>query len=606
MTTTSDPQADIPLEAQMSSAEIDLGSIEAEIAVAEGDPNTLDAIATRLILAARASLGHDDMSAALHLCDRALQISSATANVKGIAVARSTMGIALASAGSFPEALEHMTAALQTAQELGEDERIAAELHNIARLFEQTGDLPAALEYLHRAFEINVRRGNTEWQAHNLSALATVHQQSGDDGASLDLFKRARELYHQRNDVVGITKMDLNIGATLLRLEQFDKAHAVLEEALRTAESAGLHALHLHATVHLGAIHLGIGNIDAAQACLNSVADVDIADPQMYLLKCELDANIRLARNDVDGAYDVLITALEEAVQQSRTAFVASFHEQCRELAKRRGDFEGYVRHNDEFMKANDVLRGRQTTTRLVMHAKQREIDDLQQHRERERAILFATLPKQVADRIIRGEDVSGDDHDNAAVLFCDIVGFTTQTAALGSTIVTALLGQLFASFDTLCERYAITKVKTIGDAYMAVAFSTNDTDDSPSRRIAAFSLAMLDHGLTWPSGEPLHIRIGIHCGPVTAGVIGTERLQYDVWGDTVNVASRMESSGEKGRIHVSAAFATELDLESRSNDKGDGSGLHEFLIEERGTIDVKGKGSMVTCWLREAGRPTS
>jgi len=577
----------------MSSEGLDLETIEAEIAMADGDTGALDAIAARLILEARQCLGNDDTSTAMRICERALQLSTSTANTIGISIARSTMGIALASAGSLPEALEYMTAALQAAHDMGDEERMAAELHNIARLFEETGDLPAALDYLHRALEINERRGNVVWQAHNVSALATVHQQSGDDAASLELFTRAMELYRQSNDVVGITKMNLNIGATLLRLQQFEKAHAVLDEALRTAADEGLHALHLHATIYLGSSHLGLGNIEAAQASLKSVADVEIADPQMRLLKSELDANIRLDINDVDGAYQVLTVALEDAVEQSRTVFVASFHEQCRELAKRRGDFDAYVKHNDEFMKTNEQLRGRETTTRLVMHANKKEIADLQQHRERERAILFATLPKHVADRIIRGDDVSGDDHDNAAVLFCDVAGFTSHSSELGSTVVTSLLGRLFASFDSLCERYAITKVKTIGDAYMAVAFPTDDGEDSPSRRIAAFSLAMLDHGVTWPSGEPLHIRIGIHCGPITAGVIGTQRLQYDVWGDTVNVASRMESTGEAGKVQVSEEVVLEL-----REYENEGSDAAFFTTRLRGEIDVKGKGSMRTYWL--------
>lgn len=310
-----DLQAATPLRTQMSTAGIDLETIEAEIAMAVGDTGALDAIAERLILAARSCIGHDDVTTALHICERALQISSGTANIMGIAVARSTMGIALASAGSLPEALEYMTAALQAAQDMGNEERMAAELHNIARLFEQTGDLPAALDHLHRALDINERRENVVWQAHNLSALATVHQQSGDDDVALELFTRALELYRQSNDVVGITKMHLNIGATLLRLHQYTKAHTVLKEAHHIAATEGLHVLQLHATIHLGSSHLGAGNIEAAKACLISVADVDIADPQMRLLKCELDAHIRLANNDVDGAYDVFTTALDDAVQ---------------------------------------------------------------------------------------------------------------------------------------------------------------------------------------------------------------------------------------------------------------------------------------------------
>jgi class 3 adenylate cyclase len=204
-------------------------------------------------------------------------------------------------------------------------------------------------------------------------------------------------------------------------------------------------------------------------------------------------------------------------------------------------------------------------------------------------------------------------------VLFLDIVGFTRISDRIPPGHVVHLLEQIFTTLDAVCERHGVMKIKTIGDSYMAVAFS-NTEDQTPKNghvvsaaQCAVEMLAALntlevtmppDLGDTsWTNTiDDINVRIGLHCGPVTAGVIGTQRLQYDVWGDTVNVASRMESHGEPGRIHVSEAFASALLSEGggqRAEGKRNGSVTSESLtIFNRGQISIKGKGEMTTYWL--------
>ena len=190
---------------------------------------------------------------------------------------------------------------------------------------------------------------------------------------------------------------------------------------------------------------------------------------------------------------------------------------------------------------------------------------------------------------------MSGDTHSNAAVLFVDVVGFTTNSNDLLPSEVTSLLANIFKSFDDICKTHGVTKVKTIGDAYLAVAFekSADERTSESANRMAQAALEMIGASFTWPSGTSVQFRIGLHIGDVVAGVIGSERLQYDVWGDTVNVASRMESTGEPGRIHVSEFFADAL-----RDWKGlEGTG-RDWKVVERGMVEVKGKGQMQTYWL--------
>jgi class 3 adenylate cyclase len=205
-------------------------------------------------------------------------------------------------------------------------------------------------------------------------------------------------------------------------------------------------------------------------------------------------------------------------------------------------------------------------------------------HRENTR-LLLNILPKPIADRLRSGEPLIADRHEDVSLLFADIVGFTGMSSAMDAGELVATLNDVFSVFDGLVDVSGLEKVKTIGDAYMIVGGMPTWQPDH-LERMAALALRLADE---LARNEParrlgIQFRIGIHCGPVVAGVIGTKKFIYDVWGDTVNVASRMESSGEAGRIQVTGAVESRL--------------RHRFELQPRGLIDVKGKGPMATYFL--------
>ena len=166
---------------------------------------------------------------------------------------------------------------------------------------------------------------------------------------------------------------------------------------------------------------------------------------------------------------------------------------------------------------------------------------------------------------------------------------------------VVTMLATMFAAFDTLCEEHSVMKVKTIGDSYMCFKGDGDATTNASS--MAALALALKGACGTWSDGSPIQIRLGIHTGTATAGVIGTQRLQYDVWGDTVNVASRLESTSEPGRIHVSHAFYEVLNTSTSHQLDASTSDAPKPPIPTftpRGLTDLKGKGEMNTWWMEE------
>jgi adenylate cyclase len=214
-------------------------------------------------------------------------------------------------------------------------------------------------------------------------------------------------------------------------------------------------------------------------------------------------------------------------------------------------------------------------------------VTDLQQEKARSEILLLNILPLSIVNRMRNGEMVIADSVAEATILFCDLVGFTTLSAELTAGRTIDFLSKIFSAFDSLAAERGVEKIKTIGDAYM-VAAGIPEAQSDHADRIAALAPRMLDavSNIAEAAKLKLQARIGIHTGPITAGVIGTHKFVYDVWGDTVNTASRMESHSLPGRIQVSAATRAAL---------GD-----RFKLERRGMIEIKGKGMMETYFLNK------
>ncbi len=210
----------------------------------------------------------------------------------------------------------------------------------------------------------------------------------------------------------------------------------------------------------------------------------------------------------------------------------------------------------------------------------------LKEEQEKSERLLLNVLPAPIAQRLKNGEEPISDSFDDVTVLFADIVDFTPFSENLLPADLITLLNGLFSCFDELAKKYGLEKIKTIGDAYM-VAGGMLIPNKNNAEAVAAMALDMMEAVARFSNqlGTPLDIRIGINTGPVIAGVIGKEKFIYDLWGDTVNTASRMESHGMAGRIQTTESIYARL---------------HEkYEFEARGVIHIKGKGDMRTYFLK-------
>jgi adenylate cyclase len=239
----------------------------------------------------------------------------------------------------------------------------------------------------------------------------------------------------------------------------------------------------------------------------------------------------------------------------------------------------------------NNKLLYFEGTVQDVTERRQME-EELRQQRLRAERLLLNILPQTIAERLKRGQLTIASRFDAVTVMFADLVDFTQLAARVSATDLVKLLGEIFSEFDRLVEQHHLEKIKTIGDAYMVAGGLPVSTPES-AIAIARMALDMqraIAH-IHFEDSNPFQLRIGINSGAIVAGVIGTKKFSYDLWGDTVNVASRMETLCLPGKIQVSAATYELL--------------KDHFIFEERGIIVVKGKGEMKTYWLVGAKEKT-
>ncbi len=222
-----------------------------------------------------------------------------------------------------------------------------------------------------------------------------------------------------------------------------------------------------------------------------------------------------------------------------------------------------------------------------------RYLEQIEQEKAKHEALLHHILPGEIVTRLNDGEAVIADRFDDVTILFADLVGFTEMATKISAAELVALLNRIFSRFDRLCHELGVEKIKTIGDGYMVAAGLPEPRDDH-AIAVAALATRMLAclEEVNAEQITSLRLRVGMHTGSVIAGVIGEHRFLYDVWGESVNLASRMESHGEPNRIHLSEQTRQKLD--------------QTFAVERRGQIEIKGLGKLETFFLACTAQPLS
>jgi len=521
---------------------------------------------------------------ALHHASMALKIAQDRNALEDVSGAMSTIALVYESMGRYDDAISYFKNSLDVGAKSGDAVGQARVKTSLSAVLIRMGDYEEAVRYATEAYHEHERLNDRNAIATTLLNIGIVHQHTGGFAEALTFYQRALDHYESLQATHGISSALVNIASVHAelgeRVEAVRQYERALELQLQLADAAGIE----RTRVDLCRLYFETNNIPRALELLEVVERSAVHDPERIAWLEILRSRRSMLNNDAHEAEGFITGALQRAVHSNIKVVQQEAHDLLRDCAEQRNDLVAYVHHTKEYERVHTELHALDSTRRILMMESQRRLDQEKAVLDRHRTLLHSALPPHIAELILNDRSTTTS-HEQAAILFADIAGFTTRSANLPPERIVRMLDEIFRAFDQLCEQYEVMKIKTIGDAFMCM--KSDQEAHVNARGLADVAIAIRDHPRTWPDGSPLIFRIGLHIGPVTAGVIGTQRLQYDIWGDTVNVASRMESTGEPGRIHISEEFA---------------KAVKPYRTTHRGMIDVKGKGSMTTFWLDAKG----
>ncbi|MBK9249083.1 MAG: tetratricopeptide repeat protein [Ignavibacteria bacterium] len=505
---------------------------------------------------------------ALEYYTTALEAYEALGEKSGVASCIGNIGIVYKMIGTYDKALDYFTRALNVHEELGEKSAVARVKQNIGLLYQELGQYDRALEYYNQALETQEEFGAKSEIAQILGNIGIVYTEQYDLEIALDYYHRALAIHTEIGDKSGATQVTGNIGNVYATKKDFDNALEYYSRTKLAYEELG----------EQSGIALMIGNIGAVYADVDFPGfDADIAEE--YLRKA-------IALNESLGIKNTLSTNYKN---------LANLYEYQHDAVKALEVYKKYHTMEKEVQSEDNKKQAQRA-------AFERQIGEMQREQIVTERILYNILPKDIANRIRRGDEKIIDSYDSVSVLFADIVEFTKLSHQITAEQLVEGLDEMFNTFDRLADKHGCEKIKTIGDCYMVVAGLPERCDDH-AMRLTLLALEMQSAIENFPhilSDGAISIRIGMHSGSVVAGIIGKNKFSYDLWGDAVNTASRMESHGEPGKIHVSEEFKQALQKgpglsqESPKSPKSPKS----FHFQEREEMSIKGKGIMNTYFL--------
>ena len=333
--------------------------------------------------------------------------------------------------GQYPEALEWFQRALNDPGVDTEDGALGPIYSNLGVLYYRLGEYDNAERYGLLGYDHSMRANAIRSAVPSLMNLSNVLCALGRWDEAVERCAQAAAILEESGQTELLSAVDVGLADALLQQNEPDLAKEVIAR-MKTAH----------------------------------IPMIDIEFRRLIVL-----GRHSMMTDAPDDAHQRFTAALELAESKVLHHEQADAHQALMELAELKNDLKGYIHHNKRQQEIRESIAGKQASIRVAMVSKEKEIAAERQEAERHKALLYGALPAEIADRMIRGEDVSGDKHENAAVLFLDVVGFTTHSSSMDPHDTTTLLAEIFERFDEICKQHSVTKVKTIGDSFMAVGF---------------------------------------------------------------------------------------------------------------------------------------
>ncbi len=550
-----------------------------------------------------------DYATSLEYLEQCLLTARAMSDPKREANTYSNMSNVYKNLGDLPLALEHLQKSLRIDTELGNKEGLAGTYNNIGNIHTELGDLPKALEHYQRSAQLAEVLNNDKGRAQAFMNLGATHLEMGDRMLALEEFLKSLSLYRDMGRKLEMGMAFNNLGRTYARLERNGEAHASLDSARTLFIELGSNRQLARNHYYRGDLLLEEGKArEAIGECklgLEIARHNNLPQQRKECSECLMMAYER--SGDLANAFRAQKEFMQvgdslDALNNSKEVMRLDLQRQFQE--RQIADSLDNVRQRYEEQLAYNRELGREREQRNIflfsgmgvlllagalwnrLRYTRRSRAAIQHEKERSEDLLHNILPIEVAAELKAKGHADAKHFDQVTMLFTDFKGFTQVSELLTPTELVEELNVCFKAFDVIMGTHRIEKIKTIGDAYMAAGGVPEPRDGAVRDTV----LAALDMQTFMQrryvervrAGLPgFQMRVGLHTGPVVAGIVGMKKFAYDIWGDTVNTASRMESSGEIGQVNISeSTYALVKDEPT-------------LTFTSRGKIEAKGKGEM-------------
>ena len=542
---------------------------------------------------------------ALAQLQRSLEIQAATGNRIGLANSLNHIGNIYDNQGNFPRALDYHQRSLGIREAVGDTIGVAASLGNIGNIYVAREENLTALDYYQRALAIFQENDHQYGAAACLTNIGIIYAEEGDYEQALDFYQRSLAVREALGDPKGIANTLGNIGNLYSDRENFSEALNYLRRSLEIRRNIGDTKGVASTLNDIGGVYKSQGNyraaIDECRQAFELSERIGSLDLQKEVCTCLYESYKILGNGSEALRYHELMLAADDSLQLEETSRKLQQMEFAKQVLqdsianaeKERAIEEAHLQEVRSETRTRNIILGVAAFLLLAaggFYNRWRYIQKshavISREKDRSESLLLNILPAEIAQELKTKGRAEARTIDPVAILFTDFQGFTEQSTKLSAAELVHEINQCFEAFDGITEEYGIEKIKTIGDSYMAAGGLPSPNADSVRRTVLA-ALAMQSFIVRRKArmdleGKPAFaMRVGIHTGPVVAGIVGVKKFQYDIWGDTVNTASRMESSGRVGEVNISKTTYLRL--------KDDPA----FRFTARGKIRAKGKGEM-------------
>jgi class 3 adenylate cyclase/Tfp pilus assembly protein PilF len=519
------------------------------------------------------------------------------------------IGISLRKEGNIFQAIQYFTRSLKLKEELKDSLGIANTLNSLGNLYLDIKEYESARKYFESANEIYESLNHLMGIGSALSNLGSVEMSLNNYHKAVELFERSIEVKQQTQHIRGILVSKINLAGTLFQLGELERSQQLFNECNEMLAKFGLESYRSSILLGQAEIYLKLKKYETARNLAKMAFDLDFegSDYLGIINSSNLLAKALESLGDYKKALkyrNIQISYKDSLENEENLREIIHLHYQFDFEKKHLSDSINFIRYKElyEFKEELKVAKIEQTRnififfglvifgiaiglgSRLRYIRKTKNI--MTKEKDRAENLLLNILPANIAAELKDKGKADARQFDVVSILFTDFIDFTEKSAKLSASDLVYEINQCFEAFDMIIMKYGIEKIKTIGDAYMAAGGLPVPTHDSVQNTVLA-AIEMQEFIAKRKAernakGEIVfEMRAGIHTGPVVAGIVGVKKFQYDVWGDTVNTASRMESSGQVGKVNISEASYQML----KENP------LFEF--KSRGKIAAKGKGEI-------------